>query len=41
MKQNAIKLIALLMAVLSFALFVSACEKADYQHPLYRNSQNK
>ena len=41
MKQNVIKLVALLMAVLSFALFLSACEKTDYQHPLYRNSQNK
>ncbi len=39
MKQNIIKAITLIMAILSFALFLSACEKTDYQHPLYRNSQ--
>ena len=39
MNQNIIKLIALVMVTLSFALFLNACEKADYQHPLYRNSQ--
>ena len=38
-KNSIIKGITLLLAMLSFALFLNACEKTDYQHPLYRNSQ--
>lgn len=39
MRSNLIRSVAFIMGILSFALFLNACEKADYQHPLYRNSQ--
>ena len=35
------KYIVLMMTLLALTTLFSACERADYQHPLHRSNNNK